>query len=54
MRGGGLPADGEGGGGVEDSLLVLFHKERLVLSLLENHYGERSVAHGLQYACGAC
>ena len=29
------------GGGVEDSLLVVYHKKRLVTSLPENHYGER-------------
>ena len=29
------------GGGVEDSLLVVYHKKRLVSSLPENHYGER-------------
>ena len=42
------------GGGVEDSLLVVYHKKRLVSSLPENHYCERFVVHGLQYAHGAC
>ena len=42
------------GGGVEDSLLVLFHKERLVSILPENNCDERSVPPWLQYARGAC
>ena len=34
------------------SLLVLFLDRRLVASLPENHYGERYLAQGLQYARG--
>ena len=40
------------GGGVGGSLLVFFLARRLVTSLPENHYGERYLAHGLQYARG--
>ena len=40
------------GGGVGGLLLVFFFARRLVTSLPENHYGERYLAHGLQYASG--